>query len=225
MVDALIFVQIDLKNEWFILFDGLIVRRLFLKSLLHFISDDFDLSQHLNALFSSLHIHMLTYENVHKFYTSYTNQLTGCILLDVNDSQINALEFLSELKKKGGMPLPVIIITDLNDIQVAIEAMKLGAKDFLLKPFNEQALIETVQINLHRKMGKIHEVSCKISTLTEREKQILNLILEGRMNKDIAQELTLSISTVEAHRRNMMKKLGAVGKAQLIKICLEAEMV
>ena len=108
---------------------------------------------------------------------------------------------------------------------MAVRAMKTGAVDFILKPFNDQCLLETVQkcINKTVSTSSIDLIQERINLLSERERQIINLILDGKLNKQIAYDLSISISTVEAHRANIMHKMQAKNVAQLIKMYLQVQ--
>jgi len=183
---------------------------------LHLITNDASLKKKITELFLPLGMIINHFLHAKKFLQKRDNCLPGCILLDVNSEEVDVLRFLNHLK--SDIPLfAVIILTNFKDIALAIEAMHLGAKDIMLKPFNDQLLVEAV----YRDAPEISTNQAKIGSLSHREKEILYLITEGEINKSIAIHLNLSRSTIEAHRRNIMKKLGVSNKAQLIKLCLE----
>ena len=127
------------------------------------------------------------------------------------------LDNLMHLKNR----MPVIIITGHGDIPMAIRAMKMGAMDFILKPFNSQLLINQIQSIISQSVVNKKELDdttiiLNLSTLTEREKEVLKLVIEGKLNKQIASELDIAISTVEFHRARLMKKMQAKNIAQLL---------
>lgn len=188
------------------------------------IDDTKDVCEALRWLFESVKFKVETYENANSFLEKYHANRPGCIIMDVRLPGMSGLELLEYLKQKKS-PLPIIVITGHGDIQMAVRAMKMGAKDFILKPFNEQCLLETVQkcINQSQNMDWIKTINKRIDELSERELQIINLIVDGKLNKEIAYELSISISTVEAHRAHIMQKMQAKNLAQLIKIYLEAQ--
>ena len=136
-------------------------------------------------------------------------------------SGLELQEHLKTLKSQ----LHVIIITGYGDIQMAVRAMKAGAIDFILKPLNDQYLLETVQKCFSNSVDthSIDLINERISQLSQRERQIIDLILDGKLNKEIAYELSISISTVEAHRASIMHKMQAKNLAQLIKLYLQAQ--
>jgi len=146
------------------------------------------------------------------FLDQYKGHQNGCIITDVRMPMMSGLELLEQLNLQKNR-LPVIMMTGHGDIPMAIRAMKAGAVDFVLKPFNEQCLLEVVQKHLEQAIHKnkrdedIHE---RVNRLSQRERQIIDLITDGKLTKEIAYELSISISTVEAHRANIMRKMGLV---------------
>lgn len=189
------------------------------------IDDEINVCNALTWLFKSVQFNVEAYTNAQLFLDNYKQESHGCIVMDVRLPGICGLELLERLKAQKST-IPVIIITGYGDIQMAVRAMKAGAVDFLLKPFNEQCLLETVQ----RSISKISSTSSleliqeRIDNLSAREQQIINLILDGKLNKQIAYELSISISTVEAHRANIMHKMRAKNVAQLIKMYLQVQI-
>jgi two-component system response regulator FixJ len=190
------------------------------------IDDESGVCDALRYLFESIRLNVKTYKGAHLFLKDYNNNAQGCIIVDVRMPVMSGLELLEQLKLLNNR-LPVIIITGYADIQMAIRAMKLGAVDFIVKPFNDQLLLETVQKYINRVIDSdaIEYINQRISGLTERERQIIDMISEGKLNKEIAYELTISISTVEAHRANVMKKMQAKNLAHLIKLYYKSQWV
>jgi two-component system response regulator FixJ len=188
------------------------------------IDDDKSICDALRGLFESLHYNVNTYEDAYQFLDKYKTNSPGCIIMDVRLPGMSGLELLEQLKIQK-IHIPAIVVTGYGDIQMATRAMKCGAKDFILKPFNDQCLLETVQKCLmnSQDMNWIDTINERIRSLTERECQVLHLIIEGKLNKQIADELSISISTVEAHRSNIMHKMQAKNLAQLIRFYLEAQ--
>ncbi len=193
-------------------------------STIFIIDDEINVCNALSWLFKSVQFNVETYENAQLFLDKYSHEKQGCIIMDVRLPGMSGLELLEQLKTQKSH-IPVIIITGYGDIQMAVRAMKAGAVDFLLKPFNDQCLLETVQkcINKTVSTSSIDLMQERVSSLSERERQIINLILDGKLNKQIAYELSISISTVEAHRANIMHKMQAKNVAQLIKIYLQVQ--
>lgn len=188
------------------------------------IDDEIEVLNSLKLLFESVHFSVETFENANLFFETYNKNQVGCIIMDVRLPGMSGLELLEHLKQEKSH-LPVIIITGHGDIQMAVRAMKAGAVDFLLKPLNDQCLIETVQKCLKKSTHSqsLDLINERINSLSVRERQIIELILDGQLNKQIAYELSISISTVEAHRANIMNKMEAKNLAQLIKFYLQAQ--
>ncbi len=151
----------------------------------------------------------------------------ACLLLDVRMPGMSGLELHEELVRRGSA-LPLIFITGHGDVPMAVSRMKRGACDFLEKPFSDAQLRQLVADALARAEAarrglREDRVACeRVERLTGRESQVLELIVAGRLNKQIADDLGISIKTVEAHRANIMDKLGARTMADLMRIALRA---
>ncbi len=186
------------------------------------IDDDPNICDSLRYLFESVHFKVETYSNAQGFLDKYDANKQGCIILDVRMPGMSGLELLEHINARK-MRIPVIMMTGYADVPMAIRAMKLGAADFIVKPFNHQSLLETVHKYSEKSVDQDdwEKIAKRIQSLTEREREILNLIVEGKLNKEIAYELKISISTVEAHRSNMVRKMQAKNFAQLIKMYLK----
>ena len=191
---------------------------------IYIIDDNSELCNALRWFFESVQFNVETYKNAEQFLDKKIDNGLGCILVDVRMPGISGLELLEQLKLQKNR-LPVIVITGYGDIPMAVRAMKAGAIDFILKPFNDQCLLEVVQrcITQSVNTNSIDEICERIKQLSDREQQIINLIVDGKLNKEIAYELSISISTVEAHRANIMQKMQAKNLAQLVKIYLQSK--
>ena len=150
---------------------------------------------------------------------------TGCVILDIRMPGMTGIELHDELLKRG-YNHPIIFITGHADVQMAVLRMKQGAIDFLEKPFNHQQLFSLVTNALEASSARFETDKTdlqrkeKLARLTGREQQVLERIVAGRLNKQIADDLTISIKTVEAHRANIMEKLEARTMAELMKIAM-----
>lgn len=150
----------------------------------------------------------------------------GCLVLDIRMPGMSGIELHEELLARG-MAVPVVFITGHGDVPMAVERMKQGAADFLEKPFNDAQLCELVGQCLKRASAEaqLHASQrhsrARLERLSQRERQVLDLIVAGRLNKQIADDLSISIKTVEAHRANLMGKLGARTMADLMRIALD----
>jgi FixJ family two-component response regulator len=149
----------------------------------------------------------------------------GCVVADVRMPGMSGLELHDELLRRG-FSLPLVFITGHGDVPMAVERMKKGAADFLEKPFNDEQLCQAVRLSVERARTQQRvetagrEAAERLERLTARERQVLDLIVAGRLNKQIADDLGISIKTVEAHRANIMDKLEARTMADLMKIAL-----
>lgn len=174
-------------------------------------------------LFESVDLKVKTYENAQAFLNDYHQDLRGCLLIDVNLPEMSGIELLEQLKpiKKG---FSIIMMTGYGDIPMAVRAMKAGASDFILKPFDEEQLLKIIQNYLKENNDQItlsqSDVQMRINSLTKREKEIMHFVVEGKLNKQIAFELDISTSTVEVHRAKVMKKMQVKTLTDLIKINL-----
>ena len=189
--------------------------------IIHVIDDDEAMCASLTWLLSSMHWRVKTYSSGAQFLNEYDDTLLSCVILDVRMPGMSGLE-LQEILKQRGIELPIIFITGHGDVRMAVRAMKAGAMEFLNKPFNDQELVDCINRSLnyarqHRKNYEAKkELLIKLRTLTARELEILKLLAQGKLNKVIAYDLTLSIKTVELHRSNIMRKLKSPTMASLL---------
>jgi FixJ family two-component response regulator len=202
-------------------------------SVVFIVEDNADLTDVLVVLFESIHQPVQCFNDAKSFLNVITKSSVsrGCILLDIRLPDMSGLKLQEELKRQS-IRLPIIFITGYGDVDIAVRAMKAGAFDFITKPFDNQGLIEQVQRAIsfagsqpvtatHKEIVRFNLNSDK---LTPREKQVLSCIVAGKMNKEISYELAISMSTVELHRSNIMRKLQMKNLADLIKTYMEARM-
>jgi len=170
----------------------------------------------------------LDYEIFHSgddFLSSHTDDRAGCLVLDIRMPGLGGLELQERLNELGGS-LPIIFITGHGDVPMAVEAMQKGAVDFIQKPFRDQELLDRIsealkvdQARRSEREGQT-EVRNRISKLTNRERQVLDLVVTGKPNKVIAYELGVSQRTVEIHRARVMEKMQAKSLADLVRMHL-----
>ena len=166
-------------------------------------------------------------EELLDFSKTQSHGMVGCLILDVRMPGITGVE-LHDVLLKEGINIPVIFITGHGSVSLAVKSMKKGAIDFLEKPFSDEEICRLVDSSLQkaRDVSDKREVNLKaqelLAKLTPRENQVLERITAGRLNKQIADDLNISIKTVEAHRANIMTKVEARTVAELIKIALTA---
>ncbi len=169
------------------------------------------------------------YSSAIEFLEAYHPDMKGCLVLDIRMPRMSGLELQEKLKEKGSL-LPIIFITGHGDIPMAVDAMRRGALDFIRKPFREQNLLdrinEALDIEAGRRkvLGDRQQVLEKIESLSDRERQVFDLVAAGDMNKSIALDLGISERTVEVHRAQVMKKLGIRTLAQLVRFRIESEL-
>ena len=171
------------------------------------------------------HYRVEGYESAEAFLARYDPQAIACLILDVRMAGMSGLQ-LQELLVARAANLPIIFITGHGEVQMAVSTMKKGAADFIEKPFDQNELKALVEKMLLRARAKATEIerqrinAALLAKLTPREQQVLERIVAGRLNKQIADDLGISIKTVEAHRANIMDKLQAGTVADLMRIAL-----
>ncbi|GGX75383.1 response regulator transcription factor [Saccharospirillum salsuginis] len=149
----------------------------------------------------------------------------GCVVTDLRMPEMNGFELMDELRKRH-LSMPVVMITGHGDVPVAVEAMKMGAANFIEKPFDGTVLVETVRQAMREPGAKLRNPEAtreRLDKLSPRERQVLDLVCAGKLNKTIADVLGISIKTVELHRANMQSKLGARNVQELVRLTLGYE--
>ncbi|MFD1893991.1 response regulator transcription factor [Ottowia beijingensis] len=165
------------------------------------------------------------FESAEVFLARYDPREVACLIVDIRMDGMSGLELQDRLLERKS-PLPIAFITGHGDVPLAVDTMKKGAMDFIQKPFKEEQLVPLVERMLEqaRALFTEHQQAASrdalLAKLTGREAQVLERIVAGRLNKQIADDLGISIKTVEAHRANIMEKLGANTVADLLKIAL-----
>jgi two-component system response regulator FixJ len=183
------------------------------------VEDDAAVCESLRWLFESVNLSTEIFNNGFDYLKAHNPTRSGCLLIDIRLPDISGLELQQQLVQLNN-PIPIIIITGHGDVALAVRAMKAGAKDFIVKPYNNEILLEQVQkailessdYNLSKK-----NFLDRLAQLTTRENEILQLVIEGKLNKQIAAELNISNSTVEKHRSHLMDKMQTRSVAKLIK--------
>jgi two-component system, LuxR family, response regulator FixJ len=194
-------------------------------SVVHIIDDDEALRESLAFLLGTAHLEVRTYESATAFLDALPRAEPGCIITDVRMPGISGVELLRRLKNLEAA-FPVIVITGHGDVPLAVEAMKLGAVDFLEKPFEDDALIAAVQSALGRhehdarRAAEKAETFERIASLSARERQVLDGLVAGNPNKTIAFDLGISPRTVEIYRANVMTKMKATSLSDLVRMAL-----
>jgi two-component system, LuxR family, response regulator FixJ len=189
------------------------------------VDDDRAVASSLSWLLETVGLPVRTYSNANEFMAAMEPDPCGCLILDVRMPGMSGLELQERLCSRG-VHIPVIFITGHGGVSNAVRAIKAGALDFLEKPFDDQTLLDRVQkaievdASTRRSMSERATVAARRATLTPRECEVMDLVVEGRANKVIAQVLGLSSKTIEAHRAHVMEKMGARSVSELVRMAL-----
>lgn len=187
------------------------------------VEDDPVVRHSLALLLGTLELEVRAYGTGHEFLAAVPPDAPGCVVLDLRMPGLSGIEVQARMAERG-LHLPVIFVTGHGDVPLAVEAMRGGAVDFLQKPFDGEALLQRVREALaanrsrRAQLQRQREASTRLSSLSRREREVLELVVAGRMNKAIAAELGISAKTVEDHRAAIMKKTATRSVAELVKL-------
>jgi two-component system response regulator FixJ len=189
------------------------------------IDDDDAVRESIAFLLKTVGITVRTFESARSFLDELPRVKSGCIITDVRMPEINGIDLLRAVRESNS-DLPVIVITGHGDVPLAVEAMKLGAADFLEKPFDDDLLIASVHTALSKEAGsakhkaEVAEINDKLNGLSNRERQVLEGLVAGKANKVIAFDLGISPRTVEIYRANLMTKMSANSLSDLVRMAM-----
>ena len=192
------------------------------------VDDDEAVRDSLRFLLEASGYEVQPFDSAEAFLAGFDSASLACLILDVRMPGMSGLELQEELARRG-VTLPIVFITGHGDVPMAVSTMKKGAADFIEKPFDQASLKKLVDRLLERARSEAEVAQRKrmnaalLSQLTPREQQVLGRISAGRLNKQIASDLGISIKTVEAHRANIMTKVRANTVADLMRVVLQAE--
>jgi FixJ family two-component response regulator len=195
------------------------------KGTVYVVDDDEAVRDSLQWLLEGKDYRVRCYESAEAFLSRYDPREVACLIADIRMGGMNGMELQARLIERQS-PLPIMFITGHGDVPMAVESMKNGAMDFIQKPFQEPQLLDLVERMLERARDAFISSQqsasreALLAKLTGRESQVLERIVAGRLNKQIADDLGISIKTVEAHRANIMEKLSANTVADLLKVAL-----
>ncbi|VAW65419.1 Two-component transcriptional response regulator, LuxR family [hydrothermal vent metagenome] len=171
-----------------------------------------------------------TYESAQDFLEKFDPQAPGCLVLDVRLPGMSGLQ-LQQKMKNDKVILPIIIISGHGDVPMAVKAMQQGALEFHEKPFRDQELLDSIQnaleidaANRRKKAGSV-EIQKRVDSLTPREKEIMELLVRGNPNREVASLCSISVKTVEVHRARIMDKMSADSFPELIHMVLELKQL
>lgn len=195
------------------------------KGTVYVVDDDEAVRDSLQWLLEGKDYRVRCFESAESFLSRYDAREVACLIVDIRMGGMTGLELQNRLIENKS-PLPIVFITGHGDVPMAVDTMKKGAMDFIQKPFKEDQLLDLVERMLDHATEAfadyqvVQNRDALIARLTLRESQVLERIVAGRLNKQIADDLGISIKTVEAHRANIMEKLNANTVADLLKIAL-----
>ena len=199
------------------------------QSLVYIVDDDPDMRDSLRWLMKTVGIRAETFASATEFLRDFTPNGPGCVILDVRMPGTSGLDLFEQLVARGeGMP--VIFITAHADVPMAVRAMKSGAVEFVEKPFNRQTLLDKVQRAIkddserRSRMAARANLSGRFQRLTDKEREVLELIKEGRPNKEIASQLQITPRAVELRRSSLMRKLGVRSLIELLRLTIVREV-
>jgi two-component system, LuxR family, response regulator FixJ len=197
--------------------------------VVHVIDDDEALRESLAFLLRTAKLEVKSFDSAKAFLEALPDASLACVITDVRMPDLSGIDLLKRLKElKVGVP--VIVITGHGDIALAVEAMKIGAADFIEKPFNDDLLLASVYAALDHQRDQTKrdaeraEIEHRLSTLSPRERDVLAGLIEGRANKQIAFDLGISPRTVEIYRANLMNKMQADSLSNLVRMALIAQL-
>ena len=195
----------------------------------YLVDDDPDLLKALQRLLQSAGLQATPFDSAQAFLDGHDRAAPGCLVLDLSMPGLNGLELQRELEQLNS-PRPIIFLSGRGDIPAAVQARKHGATDFLTKPVDDTELLAAIQEALatDRRRRRSHDerdrIAERLAALTERERQVLQQVVAGRLNKQIAADLGTVEKTVKFHRANLMRKLGVRSVAALVKLAERASI-
>lgn len=199
-----------------------------MKPTVFVVDDEPAVQQSLQWLLESVGLPVQTFGSASEFLGYWRPEMPGCLLLDLRMPGISGVELMEQLRQQGSI-MPIIVVTAHGDVPVAVHAMKAGAMEFIEKPYSDQLLLDRVQTAMEidaqrrRELASRTAMSNRVALLTPRERQVMEMVVIGQSNRQIAAELSLSEKTVEVHRAHVMEKMRADSLAQLVRMVLVAQ--
>jgi two-component system response regulator FixJ len=198
-----------------------------LRRKVYVIDDDEAMRDSLDFLLGAADFQVVLFESAQNFLDTLSTLDFGCVVSDVRMPGIDGIELLKRLMA-GDSLFPIVIMTGHGDVPLAVEAMKLGAMDFLEKPFEDDRLIGMIEAALRRAESDIQneaatlEIQSRIASLSPRERQVMDGLIAGLSNKLIAREYDISPRTIEVYRANVMTKMHAASLSELVRLAMRA---
>ena len=200
------------------------------KGKVYVIDDDEAMRESLNFLLVSTGFDVVLFESAQIFLDALPDLAFGCVLSDVRMPGIDGIELLKRMKARNS-PLPIVIMTGHGDIPLAVEAMKLGAVDFLEKPFDDDRLVAMIETAIRRaepaakSEALTQDIVARVATLSPRERQVMDGLIAGLSNKLIARDYDISPRTIEVYRANVMTKMQAGSLSELVRLAMRAGLL
>ncbi|MFN3624565.1 MAG: response regulator transcription factor [Hyphomicrobium sp.] len=194
------------------------------------VDDDAVLRDALTFLLSSRKVSMSAFASGEEFLGAFTPELRGCVLTDIRMDGISGLELFSRLKDAGSR-LPCIVLTGHGDVPMAVEALKNGVRDFIEKPFDANDLVDKLIVAMADDLAQAEQDAQRrshaerMAILSEREQEVMQLLVAGKPNKVIADDLAIAIRTVEVHRARIFEKLGVRSAVELVKLLASMDKI
>ncbi len=190
------------------------------------VDDEPAVRESLQWLVRSVGLAVETYASAHEFLDRFDANRTGCLVLDIRMPDMSGIELQEELLARKAV-IPVIFITGFGEVTTAVRALKMGALDFLEKPFSDQVLLDRIRRAVEKDKrtreyrAAAANAAARLASLTRREREVIDLVVAGKSNRAIAAGLNISEKTVEFHRANVMNKLGVDSLAELLRVILQ----
>jgi two-component system response regulator FixJ len=198
------------------------------ETVVHVIDDDEAVRDSLAFLLETADLTVRTHDSAQRFLDQASGATVSCVITDIRMPQMTGLELVHRLNALG-LDLPVIVITGHADVPLAVEAMRAGVVDFIEKPFDDQTILAALKSALsrghdqHVRAAERGAIVQRLSSLSTRERQVLNGLVAGQSNKAVARVLAISPRTVEVYRANLMTKMNAESLSDLVRMALTAE--
>lgn len=197
--------------------------------LVHVVDDDPAVRDSLGFLLETAGFEVKTYDSADQFLETYAAGDGGCLVTDVRMPGLTGMELVARLREQGSN-LPIVVMTGHGDVPMAVAAMKAGVADFIEKPFDDEAMIGSIEGALRRSdqaSGAFETragIVRRVATLSTRESQVLAGLVDGKANKVIARDLGISPRTVEIYRANVMTKMAAASLSELVRMAIAADL-
>jgi len=181
-------------------------------------------------LLESVGLRVQAFASATDFLAILADDTRGCLVVDLRLPGMSGLDLLDQLHQRKAS-LPAIMVTGHGDVPAAVRAMKVGAIDFIEKPYNDEVLLDrirtalSIDIESYESIEYKRDVQSRVERLTPREKQVMKLVVQGKLNKQVASELGLSHKTIEVHRAHVMEKMDVGSLAELVRMSIAMESV